>query len=265
MVTKRIGLIGFGYIGRHVYEQISNGHAPGLEVAFVWNRSAARLQGLPPELILKDLDRFQQYTPDLLVEMSHRSISQCHGERFLRAADYLMLSVTAMADPALNPSLIETAQHNQRCLFIPHGALVGVDNLQDGLENWSEVTITFRKHPDSLDFAESGIDPASITSETILFDGSVREVAKKFPRNVNTMATCALASLGFDQTRAILIADPASSSMSAEVRAIGKDGGSLETRKVEQSAGVSGTGMLQSQLGSIRKAALGGLPGLNFV
>jgi len=264
-MTKRVGIMGFGYIGRFIFDQITSGNAPGLEVAFVWNRSIQRLRDLPAALILEDLDRFQQFAPDLLVEMCHPDVSKGYGERFLAETDYLMLSVTAMADPELNRLLIETAERNQHALFIPHGALVGVDNLQDGRDNWSEVTITFRKHPGSLDFSRSGIDPASITSATVIFEGSVREVAEKFPRNVNTMATCAMAGLGFDKTRAVLIADPSLTSMHAEVTALGRDGGILETKKVEQAAGVSGTGMLKSQLGSIRKAALGGLPGINFV
>lgn len=264
-MTKRIGIIGFGFIGRYIYEQISSGHVPGLEVAFVWNRSSARLKGLPAELILADLDDFQQFSPDLAVEMCHPAISKKYGERLLAGTDYLMASVTAMADAELNQRLIAAAERHQHGLFIPHGALVGVDNLRDGQDNWSEVTITFRKHPKSLDFSAAGIDPATITAATVIFDGSVRDIAKIFPRNVNTMATCAMAGLGFDKTRAVLIADPALTSMSAEVTAVGKDGGLLETKKAEQAAGVSGTGMLKSQLGSIRRAALGGLPGINFV
>ena len=264
-MKKRIGIIGFGYIGRHVYEQISGGNVPGLEVAFVWNRSPGRVKDLPPDLILEDLDKFQQYAPDLLVEMCHPAISKTYGERFLTDTDFLMLSVTAMADPGLNQLLTATAERHRHSLFIPHGALVGLDSLRDGLDNWSEVSITFRKHPNSLDFSATDIDPASIKAESVIFDGPVGDIAKTFPRNVNTMATCAMAGLGFEHTRAVLICDPSSTSMSAEVRAVGKDGSLLETKKVEKAVGVSGAGMLKSQLGSIRRAASGGLPGLNFV
>lgn len=264
-MKKRIGIIGFGFIGQYIYQQISSGLLPGLEVAFVWNRSLERVKDLPAELVLKELHQFHRFSPDLLVEMCHPGISKQYGEHFLSAADYMMLSVTAMADPELNRKLIQATEQHHRSLFIPHGALTGVDNLRDGLDNWSEVTITFHKHPDSLDFSQTGIDPASIASATVIFDGSVRDIAKKFPRNVNTMATCAMATLGFDRTRAILIADPSLTSMQAEMNAIGKDGSLLQTKKVEPAVGVSGAGMLKSQLGSIRKAALGGLPGINFV
>ena len=166
---------------------------------------------------------------------------------------------------SLSARLIETCKQHGTSLFIPHGALIGVDNLREGSENWADVTITFRKHPQSMDFSATGLDPAEITSETVVYDGFVRGAAAKFPRNVNTMATCALATLGFDKTRGVVILDPSLSTMSAEVIAVGKDGSLLETKKVEQAVGVSGAGMLASQLASIRRAASGAEPGLTFV
>jgi predicted dinucleotide-utilizing enzyme len=265
MKNKRIGIIGFGFIGRYIYEQIGAGQVPGLEVAFVWNRSGERISDLPPDIVLPDLADFAGREPDMLVEMAHPAISAQYGVSILSHCDYMMLSVTAMADHGVSEALLEAAERAGTSLFIPHGALVGVDSLREGTGNWEQVGITFRKHPDSLDFAATDIDPSTITAETIVFDGSVRDIARRFPRNVNTMATCALATLGFDDTHAVLIADPSLTTMSAEVVAVAKDGGRLETRKVEQAVGVSGTGMLASQLGSIRRAALGGPPGMSFV
>jgi predicted dinucleotide-utilizing enzyme len=261
---KRIGLIGYGFIGRYIYEQIQH-HETDMEIAFVWNRSAAAISALPAEIVLDDLGGFADFDPDLVLELAHPSISAEYGEAFLAVTNYMILSVTAMADQDLAEGLQNTALKNNNRLFIPHGALIGVDNLREGLDNWQEVTITFKKHPDSLDFSNTDIDPASITSSTVVFDGPVRDIARLFPRNVNTMVTCALCTLGLDKTRAVLISDPALTSLSAEVTAIGKDGSLFETKKIEQSAGVSGTGMLTSQLGSIHRAMLGGKAGINFV
>ena len=264
MAKKRIGIIGYGFIGRYIYEQVQNNEAD-MEIAFVWNRSSDAISDLPRELVLDDLNSFADYHPDLILELAHPAISAEYAEAFLAKTNYMMLSVTAMADQELALRLENTAIENDNKLFIPHGALIGVDNLREGMDNWEEVTITFKKHPDSLDFSNTDIDPASITSSTVVFDGPVRDIAKLFPRNVNTMVTCALSTLGLDKTRAVLISDPALTSLSAEVKATGKDGSLFETKKVEHSAGVSGTGMLISQLGSIRRAMLGGKAGINFV
>ena len=54
----RIGLIGFGYLGSFVYEQMTTRPELGLDVAFVYNRSAERLKGVSPEHVLDDLHSF---------------------------------------------------------------------------------------------------------------------------------------------------------------------------------------------------------------
>ena len=94
----RIGLIGFGYVGRGCFERIAGGGVPGLEVAFVHNRSPGALAGVPPEKILSRLDDFAACGADLIVEMAHPEITRRFGATFLRSADYMPLSVTALAD-----------------------------------------------------------------------------------------------------------------------------------------------------------------------
>jgi aspartate dehydrogenase len=265
MLRKKVGIIGFGYIASFIYREISTRPELGLDVAFVWNRTPGRLEGVPSALILEDLAAFASRSADLIVEMSHPDISKDYAKDILAVTNYMMLSVTAMADAQLSNTLVQTAQACGTSLFVPHGALVGLDSLYEARENWADVTITFRKSPASMDFSASGIDPQTIQGETTVYDGSVRGAAEKFPRNVNTMATCALAGLGFDQTRGVVVLDPGATAMSAQVIAHGKDGSLLETKKEEQAVGVSGAGMLLSQLGSIRRAAFGAAAGLSFV
>lgn len=262
-MAKRLGLIGFGYIGEAIWRRAVAD--PEFDIAFVWNRSPDRLAGLPEALVLENLDEFAGRCPDLVIEMAHPSVTTAYGAAFLRVCNYLPLSVTALADDGLRAALMSACAEGNTSLFIPHGALIGLDNLVEARDNWAEVCVTFTKHPDSLDLTGVAVDPATLSAATTVFEGSVREAAALFPRNVNTMATCALATLGFDRTRARMIADPGSSSMIAEVRAIGKDGSRFETVKEERAVGVSGTGMLNAQWASIEKAVRGGTVGLNFV
>lgn len=263
MATKRLGIIGFGYIGQAIYERAAVD--PNLDLAFVWNRSPERLAGLPESLILDDLNDFASRRPDLVIEMAHPSLTAAHGEAFLAVCDYLALSVTALADEQLYETLLSVCATHETSLFIPHGALIGLDNLVEARDTWADVGVTFFKHPNSLDLSTLRIDPASLTTATTVFEGSVREAARLFPRNVNTMATCALATLGFDRTHARVVADPGLTSMIAEVEASGKNGSRFKTIKEEPAVGVSGAGMLNSQWASIKKAVRGGAPGLNFV
>jgi len=115
-------------------------------------------------------------------------------------------------------------------------------------------TITFRKHPNNIDLSVVHRRAEDIHTDTVVFDGTVREIAPLFPRNVNTMVTCALATVGIDRCRGRMIADPALHHAAAEVEAWGKDGSHLMTVKQQPMVGVSGTEMLASALRSLQKA-----------
>ena len=256
----RLGLIGFGNLGRKIYERIAAEPALGFELAFVWNRSADKLADAPADLRLANLDEATARTPDLIVEVAHPGITRDQGPRFLEHADYLPLSVSALVDDALYNTLLETAAANGTRLLIPHGALMGVDNLRESREIWREVSVTFEKHPGTIDFSESGIDGGAITERSTVFEGTAREIGALFPRNVNTMVTCGLATVGLDACRARLIADPALDVGIAIVEAKGTDGSSLTLRKEQPMAGVSGTEMFASIFGSILRAAGGNHP-----
>lgn len=254
-MTRRIGIVGFGFIGRHIYEQIQARPECGLSIAFVHNRTADRLAGVAPDLVLADLGDFAARVPDLIVEVAHPAITRDYGAAFLQSCDYMPLSVTALADAVVERQLRATAVAAATRLIIPHGALVGLDSLREARADWAEVTITFRKPPGSLDFSESGIEPGDIETETVLYDGPARGIAAKFPRNVNTMITCGLATVGLDACRAVLIADPDSSVMSAEVVARGRAGAIVRTYREEPATGgVSAAGMLAAQMAAIEKA-----------
>ena len=251
MRKQRIGLIGFGFIGRQVYQRLLAD--PALETAFVHNRSESALASVPQALRLRDLAQASARGPDLVVEMAHPAFTRDYGEQLLRFCDYLPLSVTALADDGLRKLLLGTARDHGTRLLIPHGALMGTDNLAEG--DWREVSITFWKNPAHIDFSESGLDPTAIAGETVVYDGPVRGIAARYPRNVNTMVTCALATTGLDACRARLVAVPGLDVGKIRIEAQGKDGALLVLHKEQPMEGVSGTEMFESQWRSIRRAA----------
>jgi aspartate dehydrogenase len=260
---KRIGIIGFGFIGESLFRCIANNEAAGLQTAFVHNRSRDKLTNVPPSLMLDRLEDFAARQPDLIVECAHPDISIAHGAEFLRHCDYMPLSVTALADDSVRGSLLAAAEQSGHHLLLPRGALVGMDSLFSWRHMWRDVTITFRKHPRNLDLSRVKRTAESIVAPLTLYDGPVRGIAADYPRNVNTMVTCALATIGLDRCRARLIADPALDHALAEVEAWGTDGSYLSTVKRQPAVGVSGTEMFQSTLRSVMKAT-GTLHALDF-
>ena len=87
-------------------------------------------------------------------------------------------------------------------IHAPSGALGGLDAIQAmAIAGLDEVTLTTRKPPAGL-----GMD---VTEETVLFEGSARDVIAKYPKNVNVAVALSLAGIGPDRTRCRLVADPA--------------------------------------------------------
>jgi predicted dinucleotide-utilizing enzyme len=256
MATKkaRIGLIGLGYIGRYVYEQITSRPELGLEVAFIHELALERLAGLPAALVLPDIEAFASRRPDLVVEMAHPAVTRQGGEMFLRETDYMPLSMTAFADEGLQRRLLDTARRSGTCLFVPHGAVVGLENIFEGRDLWKEVTLVMKKNPKNLDFsAAPQFKPAEITKPTVLYDGPTRGVCPLFPRNVNSHATVALAGIGFDRTRSVLVADPSLDVSVIELVARGK-GVAMKIERSNPLKGVSGVFTLNSTLAAITRA-----------
>jgi aspartate dehydrogenase len=250
----RIGLIGYGYIGKYIYEQITTRPDLGLEIAFVHNRSPERVAALPAEIVLADLADFKDRGADLLVELAHPDVTRQHGADFLGCADYMPLSLTAFADAGLHGTLLQTAQSAGTRIFVPHGAVIGLDALEEGRDTWDEVRIVMKKPVRSLDFSMAPhIDAASIKGETVLFEGTARDICPLFPRNVNSHAAVALTGIGFDRTQSVLIADP---NLEASIIELEARGGGVEVaiRRENPMAGVSGVMTLMSCLASIGRA-----------
>ena len=186
--------------------------------------------------------------------MAHPAVTRQFGEMFLRETDYMPLSMTAFADEALQQRLLETARRSGTCLFIPHGAVVGLENIFEGRDLWEEVTMVMKKNPKNLDFsAAPQFKAAEITKATVLYDGPTRAVCPLFPRNVNSHATVALAGIGFDRTRSVLVADPSLDVSVIEITAQGK-GVAMRIERSNPLKGVSGVFTLNSTLAAVCRA-----------
>ncbi|XP_053870980.1 aspartate dehydrogenase domain-containing protein isoform X2 [Malaclemys terrapin pileata] len=98
---RKVGIVGFGHLGQYLVQRLQDeGPRHGLELAFVWNRDAGKLQGkVPVSLQLQDLARFPEREVDLVVEVAHPCVVRDHGISFLSGADFMGLKVTMIKHP----------------------------------------------------------------------------------------------------------------------------------------------------------------------
>ena len=246
----RVAFLGTGLLGYPMAEKICEaGHK-----VFVYNRTREKLAKLPGGVILEKLEDFASREADLIVELAHPRITQEYGKAFLQKTDYMPLSLTVLADARLEQELLETARRQGTCLYIPHGAVVGMEALEEGRKIWEEVRMTMKKPPRTFDFSASPQFKAeAIREETVLYDGPTRGICPLFPRNVNSHAAVAIGGIGFDRTRSVLIADPQLEVSVIEIEMRGQ-GVEIAVRRSNPMKGVSGVFTLVSTLASICRA-----------
>lgn len=232
-VKRRIGLVGFGKLGQFIADAVVNDATirENYELAFVWNRNAAAMDGaVPSELQLADLGDFASRSPDVIVEVAHPAISRDYGTKFLECCDYMAGSPTAFATLEIEQSLrAAAALPNGHGLYIPRGALPGLEEVLRMVKSGklAAASIVMHKHPSSLKFGGVLTPPLEETTEQrVIYKGSLRKLCALAPNNVNTMAVLAMASeLGFDAVQASLVANPVLEHHITEVKLLGPDDG----------------------------------------
>jgi len=226
--SLRIGLIGYGAIGRQVADAISDGTIAGATCSGILVRTE-RPEDDPHVLDLTTSPKvFLTAKHDVVVEMAGHQAVRDHGERCLkRGADLMLTSVGALTDDGLHARLLKAAGDGKRKLLIPSAGVGALDILtaaaQGGL---SSVTMTVTKDARSWKgtIAEQAHNLDALKAPTLLYEGPVREGARLYPQNVNISAAVALAGLGLDRTQLRIMADPAHVPHIVEVEAQGHFG-----------------------------------------
>ena len=214
-----------------------------------------QLQDFPTRYrVTQQSDLFER-PADLVVEAVTADVLKMVALGIVERSDMLLFSVTALADDAFRSALEAAAIKHGRKVFLPHGAIVGLDGLVDAGPTLESVTVTTTKSPASL-----GLPPDALT---VVYEGPVREACTRFPRNVNVHAAVALAGLGFDRTFSRIVADPAVST-NHHVLEITGTGYRFRIEVSSESGGkVTGAYTPQSALGTVRRICRGG-GGLRF-
>lgn len=247
----RVGLLGYGKIGRALAQEVQRN--PGAELAVIQDPLYQGEAPAPvrPRLLPEDLEQL-----DLVVEAATADVLKAGIDDILTHCDLMLFSVTAFSDPAFQQKVETLCREGGRRVYLPHGAILGLDGLFDGRSLLTGVQVVTTKNPASLGRTD--------TRRTVLYEGPTRDACRLFPRNVNVHAAVALAGLGFEKTRSCIVADPA---VHTNTHRITVEGEGIHFEIMVTSAasgGVTGAYTPVSAQGSLRRV-LGGAPGLCFV
>lgn len=205
--TRRVGLIGCGAIGRVVADELVAGRVPGAELVGVSARRPIESAPAPQLSVDRLIERC-----DIVVEAAGHEVVRQHAADILSAGcDLVLVSLGAL-------SVDEVADRIRRSgpgrAIVCTGAIGGVDLIRAAtlVGGMRRLQLTTTKRPGVL------ISPwmdGTLTARleqgeerVVVFEGSAREAAPRFPRSINVAATLALAVGDWDMVEVRVVADP---------------------------------------------------------
>lgn len=211
--TKRLGLFGLGTIGGHIARSAAEQGFATLD--FVMAKDSGVTPSVTKDTVwLRNVSELAARQVDLVVEAVDGAFAKRHALTILEQSDLLLFSLTCLANDTFRERLRTACQTAGTRLYVPHGAVLGLDGIHDGRALIEHVSVRTTKHPGNLGL-DSNVDG-------VLFDGSTREACAKFPQNVNVHAAVALAGIGFDRTKSVIVADPSSKRMIHDISVEGQ-------------------------------------------
>jgi aspartate dehydrogenase len=232
----KIGILGCGAIGSRIAMACHNELKDYCILSGIHDISDQKMSHLSanigkPQLKKESLQDLLK-TCDLMVEAVHSPKTQS----LIQTALDLKKDVLAMSVGKLLGAdhLFETALRNNCKILIPSGALAGIDAIQAAsLADISSAVLTTRKplrgFSDSDYLHKKNIRLSKIKKETLIFEGTVKEAVKHFPRNINVAATLALALHNKSDVKVRILTSPRFKNNSHEIEITG-DFGKLKCR-----------------------------------
>ncbi|MFA4860382.1 aspartate dehydrogenase [Methanoregula sp.] len=182
----KIGLLGCGNIG-HIIAH----HAGSFVISAVYDQVFDRAQeiaALCGARAYQDFESFVTSDIDIVVEAASVSAARAHAINVLsHKKDIIIMSVGALTDLTFRDECRRTALLQGKKIYIPSGAIFGLDNLKIGrISKISRLLLRTTKSPSSL-----GIEA---TTRKQIFSGKANECIKAFPKNVNVSVAMSLAA-----------------------------------------------------------------------
>jgi len=220
-MEKRVGIIGYGSIGKEIIAATSRNEIPNARIVALFDKESTVFNKVDydnGELnLFSDFDEFYNsdiYSNiDIIIECASKGAIKEYGKKIIDSKkDLIVLSVGAFSDEKYLIELQNLSNLNNTKILIPTGAIAGLDSIRSVKKYLNTLTIVTTKNPKSLIgapyFKSSKIRIDEILKETVLFEGNAIDAIELFPANVNVAVSVALAGIGLVKTQVKIVADP---------------------------------------------------------
>lgn len=230
---KKVGLLGCGAIGTQIALAIDSGKVPA-KITHVFDNSKEASSKLIEKLsnkpeIVENSHLLSSNPIDIVVEAaSQDAVKDVALSVLQNKKDLMIMSVGALLDESVYEILSEACKDFKKTIYLPSGAIAGLDGIKSVQDELTSLSITTTKHPRSLKgakfFENSEINLDAINSETIIFQGTAKEAVSLFPANINVAALLSLAGIGSEKTKVKIVADPDTDKNTHHIEASGAFG-----------------------------------------
>jgi len=230
---KRIGLLGCGAIGTQIAVAIDTGMIPA-QLTHIFDVDKTKAEILVTKLkqkpeIVDNAHLLSSNPLDLVVEAASQDAVGDNALSILQnRKDLMIMSGGALLDESVFEIISDACKEFKKTVYLPSGAISGLDAIKSVRNELDTVTITTTKHPNSLKgakfFETSKVELNEISKTTTIFEGTASEAVRLFPKNVNVSALLSLAGIGSHETIVKVVVDPNTKKNTHQILAEGKFG-----------------------------------------
>lgn len=236
---KKISIIGCGAIGSELALSIDSEMVDKVKISSLFDLNLEYAENLRSTLKNNSPELYGNFSDyvnsksfkevDLVIESASQEAVKAYITKILsERKDILVMSVGSFADSIFYADIVKYVAKYKNNIYVPSGAIAGIDAIKSTRNFISSVTLTTTKNPESLRgapfFQTSQIDLDSLKKRTIIFEGSAVEAVKYFPANVNVAALLGLVGLGVEKTKVNIVVDPSIRINKHEIKVTGKFG-----------------------------------------
>ncbi|HEX5519394.1 MAG TPA: aspartate dehydrogenase [Candidatus Nitrosocosmicus sp.] len=221
-MKKEIALIGCGAIGNELAQSIDNNFIPNCSLSIIFDIDYNKLKYISEKLknkptrfnnFLEFINSTQFEKIDLVIEAaSINAASNYVIDVLKKGKNMLIMSIGVFSDHKFNKEIIEILERNSNDVFLPSGAIGGIDIIRSIKNHIESITLTTTKNNKALKgapfFKNNNIDIDKINMKKVIFEGNAYDAIQQFPSNVNVSALVSLAGIGFKRTNVKIVVDP---------------------------------------------------------